>query len=502
MSSNSGTIINRTNETSPFFNALKSRNSKSLPELYSAEINTEAAAESRVEVESSSNPGYNRTMRIELPRYGILNRLYLHSTFSAAAGTHAVAAYCTNVQNIGAVMFNECRIVYNGATIAKLSNEGIISDLYKHSGDAEIEKLIELLGGYEGPGVHVVNARYIDGSTATSLDADPNTAVNGVIAKHSVNPAQRSITAQDFYCPLDFWFSAKHSSNRGLDCSVLSSPIFLEVDVQAQAKLWAQQGTALTLPTLTNLQAICYLTELDPEVEKQFRSITYAPGGAPLTQIGFQEEHVIVASNQGISASGDTVVEVKLNQFSGNVFKLVVYAQNSAALSIAGLMSSVKPLAIKEIQLKATGTNIYNADQLGDKESILNSYHDGGRFCGARGSFATANNAHPIHLEDKCMIVPDHFYELNFKKPYDYSKVSASGSVSMGQLSVPSLRVVINESDVGAFAYGSPGTGAATLRPEGAPATAVDIHVVAYSTALMSYQTNSSGSTNIRMIQN
>ena len=103
MSSNSGTVINRTNETSPFFNALKSRNSKSLPELYSQEINTEAAAQSRVEVEASSNPGYNRTMRIELPRYGILNRLYLHSTFAASSGTQSVPTSSPNVESFTTV---------------------------------------------------------------------------------------------------------------------------------------------------------------------------------------------------------------------------------------------------------------------------------------------------------------------------------------------------------------------------------------------------------------
>tara|TARA_R110000796_G_scaffold184755_1_gene301307 strand:- start:636 stop:1403 length:768 start_codon:yes stop_codon:yes gene_type:complete len=255
--------------------------------------------------------------------------------------------------------------------------------------------------------------------------------------------------------------------------------------------MWFAQGSGITLPTLTNLQAICYLTEMEPEVEKQFRSLTYSPGGAPLTQIGYQEEHVVVATGLALSSSADVPIEVKLNQFSGNVYKIVVFATNSLALTASVNNSSVKPICIKEIQLKATGTNIVNFDNLGDKESILNSYHDGGRFTGARRTLVTASNIQPLILSDKCKIVADHIYELNFKKPYDYSKVSASGSVAMGQLSVPSLRCVINENDKGNFAYGSP-----------AGVANVDIHVIAYSTALISYQTNSSGSTNIRQIQN
>ena len=60
MSSNSAVVVNRSNSVSPFYQALKSRNSKSMPELYSAEVNTEASAQSVVEVESSSTAGYSR----------------------------------------------------------------------------------------------------------------------------------------------------------------------------------------------------------------------------------------------------------------------------------------------------------------------------------------------------------------------------------------------------------------------------------------------------------
>ena len=84
---------------------------------------------------------------------------------------------------------------------------------------------------------------------------------------------------------------------------------------------------------------------------------------------------------------------------------------------------------------------------------------------------------------------PGHIYELTLKKPMDFSKVSASGSMALGQLSVPSLRVVCE-----------------TVADYGSEANIVganvDVHVVAYSTALYSYATNTSGSTNIRVITN
>ena len=77
------------------------------------------------------------------------------------------------------------------------------------------------------------------------------------------------------------------------------------------------------------------------------------------------------------------------------------------------------------------------------------------------------------------------------------SKVSNSGSVALGQLSVPSLRVAV--SNAGASAVNRQfGADSQVL----AAAGTFDIHVVAYSTSLISYNTNSSGSTSLRMIQN
>lgn len=465
MSSNSGTIINRANATAPFLNAIKSRNSKSLPELYSAEVNTEPMAQSRVEVESSSAAGYNRTMRISLPRYGLLNRLYLHTKFGAAdyaeSGTNAVQF----VPFIGAFAYREIRLMYNGSVLAKLNPETIVSDLWKNSTTREKKHLQELLGAFK---------------TASSSFANSGGRNSGTNANRQV-VATGHDGLSDYYCPLDFFFSAKHSPNRALDLSVLANEVILEVDVEASSNIWKTDGTVTAIPTLDNVSAVCYLTEFDVETEKQYRSLQYQAGGSPLTQLAFDTTHVVVASNVSHSTN-DTAIDIKLNQFTGQVYKLVVYA--TLTDNFATNRHRIVPGSIKEIQLKATGSNIYNSDELDKKEDLVESYHNGGDFISFNeddDTYAVMSDCNPLN-----------FYEINFKHPYDMSKVSASGSVALGQLSVPTLRVVVPGSAANAGFGGL----------QKVLAAAVDIHVVAYHTTLISYNTNTSGSTHIRQIMN
>ena len=460
MSSNSGTIINRSNQHSAFLNAIKSRNSKSLPELYSSEINTEPQAQSKVEVEASSGIGMGRTIRISLPRYGILNKLYLHSTFGGAV--YAASGSTNGVNNIpflGAFMATEYRLMYNGSVLARLDPHSIVSDLWKHSTNNEKVKLQEMIGGFD----------------ITPCSANHSAISANVADRWSASSEHGGVC--DFYLPLDYFFSSKLSPNRGLDLSVLANEIILEVDVETQANMFIKSGTS-TLPELQNLSAVCYLTEMDQETEKQFRSLQYSPA-TPLTQLAFDCQHVVVANNHAHTAGAETVINIKLNAFSGQVYKLVVYATKTDAFVTNS--TRLKPLALKEIQLKATGSNIVNFDNLDKKESILEAYHNG-------GGFYAIDEAD--YAFDKIECNPNNFYELNFKHPYDFSKVSETGSIAMGQLSVPGLRVVMAKG-------ASYGVGEAQETSGSHP---VDIHVVAYYTTLISYNTNSSGSTNIRQI--
>jgi len=516
MSSNSGVVINRSNDTSPFYQALKSRNSKSLPELYSAEVNSEPAAQSVVEVESSSNPGYGRTLRIELPRYGLLNRLYLHSRFSASSGTFSAANYAQQIPFIGAMCIKEARLMYNGQLLQKTDGFTIVEDLWKNSSEREKKHLQELIGAFD--------------ASSTTLSGTAANKYSEEIALRTKAGSGAHDGIQDFYCPLDFYFSAKYSPNRALDLSVLASPVILEVDMETKLNIFKAKTSSgvldANLPSIANISAMCYLTELHPEVEKSYRALSYAAGGSPLTQLAFNSERVVVSTNLTHGTS-DTVVDVKLNQFSGSVYKLVVYAVLTD--NFPTNVHRIRPGALKEIQIKATGTNIVNQDNLHEKEALLESYHNGGDFkavgesidgvtaaaftdttqavTGVSGSTGTAtitddlqsliatasvNAAKGSQWDYNITCNPQNFYEISFKKPYDMSKVSASGSCAFGQLSVPSLRVSV----AGSSGNGQFGKGANVL---GAP---VDIHVIAYSSSLMSYNTNSSGSTNVRMIAN
>ncbi len=468
MSSNSGTIINRSNATAPFLNAIKSRNSKSLPELYSAEVNTEPMAQSRVEVESSSNPGYNRTIRVSLPRYGVLNRLYLRTQFGASTYTEGTSVGVQFVPFIGALAYREIRLMYNGSVLAKLNPLTILSDFWKHESRGNKRKLQELLGAFNG-------------SVATGSLPSSGDKTSGTNAKRQVVDSTND-GLQDFYLPLDYFFSAKLSPNRGLDLSVLANECILECDVESSSNCWNIIGTA-TVPEITNVSAVCYLTEFDVETEKQFRSLQYQAGGSPLTQLAFDTNHVIVASNVSHSSS-DTIIDVKLNQFTGQVYKLCVFA--TLTDNYASNKHRFRPGVLKELQLKATGSNLYNSDTLCDKESILESYHNGGDF------YAVNEDDDSFHTMITCN--PNHIYEINFKHPYDFSKVSASGSIAMGQLSVPSLRCVV--------AGGTSKSGHDYGDQNNVLGGNVDIHVVAYMTTLISYNTNTSGSTHIRQIMN
>ncbi len=469
MATNSGVIINRANDHSAFFNSIKSRNSKSLPELYSSEVNTEACAYSRVEIESSSAVGFSRTMRLALPRYANLNKLYLHSTFSGGTASSAFSATVGihNVPFIGALLGKEYRLVYQGQVLAKLTPEAIIADLWKHSNDREKKKLQELLGAYNCKAA----ASSSHNHTANRVSADPEARwISGSAPNDGVC---------DFYCPLRFWFDASMSPNRLLDLGVLANEVILEVDVESQTNLFIGDSGIATLPSLTNLSAVCYLSEMSDDTLKSYRSLSYTPGGQPLSQIGFDTTHVIAESGVSHTSGTATDVEIKLNQFQGQIFKMYVWAQLNTVFPGAS-RARVLPVPLDEVSLKATGSSIFTADELSDKEALLESLHNGGDFYGVDQASTS--------IAASCAVNPMNIMEINFKKPYDFSKISASGSVSFSQLSVPSLKVSIS----GRRQFGALNTKPAT--------GSYDIHVVAYHTALYSYSTNTSGSTNIRQI--
>ena len=138
-------------------------------------------------------------------------------------------------------------------------------------------------------------------------------------------------------------------------------------------------------------------------------------------------------------------------------------------------------------------------DSLDKKQDILESYHNGGDFYSLFDRPSVASGGSITHFvegqqwEDAVSCNPNNFIDITFKHPYDFSKVSASGSCAFGQLSIPSLRVKVGGTTAGASNFSGGNTGGAAT---------VDLHVIAYTTTLISYNTNTSGSTNLRMIQN
>jgi len=469
MSSNAGTVINRTNQHSPFFNALSSRNSKSIAELYSAENNSEPIAFSKVEVETSSSVGYSRTVRTVLPRYGVLNRLYVRSvfgpgSFTVTGSTNSISA----VPFLGAMFCSEYRLMYGGSVLARLHPETIVAQLWKHSTDREKSKLVELLGAFD----------------RTTGDMSTAALLGKFVAAQSgrwtpVNSAKPGIC--EFYCPLDFWFSSKFSNNRGLDLSILAGEVTLEMDIQAQSNCFITQGTTV-FPPISNVSAVCYMSEMEASTEAAYRSLTYNMS-SPLTQIAYDTDHIVALGSALNTIGQNTVFDVKLNAFQGLVQKLVIYVTEEDDL--ATNHHRMRPLGIKEIQLKSTGSNIVNLDNLDTKEDILESYHNG-------GDFRPVNVAD--YVGDSVTFNPNNIHELVFKRPYDFSPVSNTGAISLGQMSVPTLRIVMN----GGSQIGHVDTNNGYTASSGDKK--LDVHVIAYYTTLISYNTNSAGSTSIRQI--
>ena len=258
MSSNSATVINRTNQHSPFFNALASRNSKSIPELYSAENNSEPTAFSKVEVETSSSVGYSRTIRTILPRHGMLNKLYVRSVFGP--GAHATISGATHqiqaVPFLGAAFCSEYRLMYSGSVLCRLHPETIISNLWKHGTQREKSKLVEMLGGFE----------VIAAGTPVANKFAANAVANK--SRWAVGTGQNTGICE-FYVPLDFWFSSKWSNNRPLDLSILAGEVTLEMDIQAQSNCFITTGSEIEPSS-----CLKYITIMCCKLIKSFSSST------------------------------------------------------------------------------------------------------------------------------------------------------------------------------------------------------------------------------------
>lgn len=456
----SASVMLRANENSSLYNSLKSRDSaiggRGNPFLYSSEQNFAPAVKTKVEVGTQNTAGYDRVVKIELPNYGMLNRLYLKTKYSARSGS-AGATDGVALRRFAGVPFDEARLVYQGTTIARVSYEYVVARLLTETDDRRLGLLNEMLQGD-----HVV---HLAASNNFTHSAD----------KWSAAPEARTIAGsgaidgtQCFYCPLEFWF--QESLSRNIDLGVLSSPLTLEIDMKSQSKNHGVITTAGTGCDIAEMKAICYMWEQHADEERAFRSVTYKPSGAPLTQIGFSTTHH-VEGNVSHSVAGT----IKLNDFSGQIQRLYVFAVLSASATSATIGQDWDFKSFENLTLRSTGTDVYKMEKLGsEKVRMLEWFNTNNPHVAKMGaSLATSDSR------------ADLIYCISFKEGWN-NRGSADGSLCGGTMSIPTLHYTFASSN-----EEQSGT---------APAGNCDIHIISENINLISYITNANGSTHLRSL--
>lgn len=454
----SASVMLRANENSSLYNSLKSRDSaiggRGNPFLYSSEQNFAPCVKSKVEIGTQNTAGYDRVVKIELGNYGMLNKLYLKTKYSARSGT-AGGSDGVALRRFAGVPFNEARLVYQGTTISRISYEYVVARLLTETDDRRLGLLNEMIQGD-----HVIHT---------------GSAFTHAATKWSTDPEQRTIAGsgvvdgtQTFYCPLEFWF--QESLSRNIDLGVLASPLTLELDMKSQAGNHGVITTAGTGCTIAEMSAICFLWEQHADEERAFRSVSYKPSGAPLTQIGFSTTHH-EEGNVAYGSSGS----IKLNDFSGQIQRLYVFAVLKSAVDSASVGQDWSLVPFESLTLKSTGTDIYKMDKLGtQKERMLEWFNTNNPNVAKMGtSLATSD------------VRADLIYCINFKEGWN-NRGSADGSLAGGTLSIPTLHyefAVQHGDESGVYAGAN-----------------VNIHIVSENINLISYITNANGSTHLRSL--
>lgn len=463
----SATTQLRANENSSLYTAVKNRSSATggagCVQLYRSEVNHCPSVKTRVEIASQSNAGYDRTIQIVLPNYAFLDSLYLRTQFSARGSGHAADDLVSLVWGAGAFVFTEARLVYQGHVLSRLSPEYIITRFLTESNDSRRDYFGRMIG-----------ADATVTSTAAASGGSGDAQTSG--ARLSSDPEARTIgLTQTFNCPLPFFF--EEGASRSLDLSILQSPVHLEIDIGSQSRVHSVITTAGKGCSIDKMEAVCYMTELHPDEQRQFRSVSYQAGGTPLTQLGYNTTTHIETD---VSNSGKTTI--KLNMFSGLVEKLYVYARLKATNDSATVKDYYDLKPIKSLKLQSTGTDIVDFDLLSTEDKDLEWFNSNSinipplRQVNA-GTTLTANNHSGKALEN--------IYCLNFKQGFS-QRCNADGSLSFGTLSIPQLEIELESSSdfSGLTASGN-----------------CDIVIIAEQLDLISYQTNSQGATSIRAIQ-
>jgi hypothetical protein len=466
-------VIQRANNSSTLYATIKSRGSNSGPAgcgyIYASEVNQCPCFRHKVKVTPQNSPGFDRTVRFELPNYGFLEHVFLESKFTGAAGSYTNDKALT--WGAGAFLFSEARIVFRGQEVAKISSDYIMTRHMMDLSEERLDNFFSMVGGFP------LGIKHDDG------------------AGQPTGRFAQAETDQRFYCPLNFWFTETRS--RALDLSILHSPVTVEIDVRGWSDVRenssdaAVAGTALALEEL-NLQ--CYLAELPAPELKMFRDVSYKPGGEPLSQLGYD----ILSSTHSVDVSTNKKVRIKLNDFSGLVQRMYIITTIGASRTQNRYLEPPHDNDIKTVKFQSVDNDLYERENMnfvavsGEWASTDNFDAGTGTKTGSHtqmvGERLMDRYNQPSRNLDKDFIVydcassganvnPSSVHVINFKSDWD-QRTSATGSVSFGTIHNPTLELEYENTDAAPY----------------------DVIIIAELNNLMLYKTNGAGATSIQRI--
>jgi len=471
-------VVQRANNASNLYATIKSRGSNTGPAgcgyIYASEVNQCPCYRHKVKVTPQNSPGFDRTVRFELPNYGFLEHVFLESLFGAT-NTDVDGTDLTHDNVLGwasgAFVFSEARLVFRGQEVARVTSDYIMT---RHLIDLSQERLDVFLSAVGG--LPVGSVTNIGGATTRA-------------GRYKLAQAD-----QRFYCPLSFWFAETRS--RALDLSILHSPLTLEVDVVPVSKISTKQASGIDFP-LKEMALQCYLAELPAPELKMFRDVSYKPGGEPLSQLGYD----ILTATHNVDCSSSQTHRLKLNDFSGLVQRLYIFAVLSADRSAGKNLKYIPD--IKTLRLLSVDTEIYERENMGFQ--VVNGRHK--KVSGANPpglsddtdvtneEVMTGERLMDFYLQPSkslqdqyvefdydvgagSRVIPAAVQVINFKSDWD-QRTSATGSLSFGTLHNPTLEIE----------FGS-----------GVTNSSIYVIVIAELNNVIVYSTNSAGATSIRRI--
>ena len=381
----------------------------------------------------------------------------------------------------GAYLFSEARLVFRGQEVAKLSSDYIVARHLQDLSEERLDNFLDMVGGFPV------------GSPNTT---DTTGATNRTGRYKLAEGKQR------YYCPLNFWFTETRS--RALDLSILHSPITIEIDVRPYSQIEdVNADAAATDIALEELNLQCFLAELPAPELKMFRDVSYKPGGEPLSQLGYD----ILTSTHTVDISTTKTHSIKLNDFSGLVQRLYVYAVATADRDANQYLRANN--AITTLLFKSVDTELYEREHMDylsivgiDRTSKAPSTADGSTAINAEEpptlrahqtgertmdkylrpsrnleanflSFDPQSDAGKVGAQ----VAPSAIHVINFKSDWD-QRTSATGSVSFGTIHNPTLDITFEAAETGSM----------------------DVIIIAELNNMVLYKTNGAGATSIQRI--